>query len=542
MLVYANHLTLQGEGAEELVLQAVADWFTLQLGAAPRREVLQSNRALEVRRGKVPARLRIHATLEQEPHLYSWVLLFPDEYVKGRQWAIEAGAKVSGQTLELSCVAKTDEQSTLAMTPIRAFQPRLVGHLVHRLQQADDVRFAPEVPGVKVEAVGRTTDSYRALLADIQRPRRHYPIVLLSPTRSGGYMVDPAQLQTALVGLAQVVRLLPDHDLEEMKRILGEAQSVWNGAIAIFRLPIPGGRVNERIFLAKTVEEWGDTTAARISRLLAWVTSNTNVERLKQRIRPETVMKTGILRHLESLRSGSDRMNVAQLRQEVEQTSRIVEDQAEWIHVLEDDNSRLEKELAETKALLDGSRADLQKKEYVLQSLKDQLDNRCGMRMSDADSEQLLTLAGRNEPPTPLECIELIENLYGDRCVILDSARASAREIERFSHGRQLLNLLRLLVTRYRDLLIEGGDSKARGVFGRNEYAAKESETILNNKTLRRARTFDYRGKRVEMFRHLKIGVSDDPGKTIRVHFHWDADNRFIVIGHCGRHLPVLSR
>jgi len=45
----------------------------------------------------------------------------------------------------------------------------------------------------------------------------------------------------------------------------------------------------------------------------------------------------------------------------------------------------------------------------------------------------------------------------------------------------------------------------------------------------------------VEMFRHLKIGIADDPTQTIRVHFHWDATRRKIVIGHCGEHLPVAS-
>jgi hypothetical protein len=39
------------------------------------------------------------------------------------------------------------------------------------------------------------------------------------------------------------------------------------------------------------------------------------------------------------------------------------------------------------------------------------------------------------------------------------------------------------------------------------------------------------------MLRHLKIGVGDDLTKTIRVHFHWDADREKIVIGHCGEHL-----
>src|SRR5437660_9807447 len=37
-------------------------------------------------------------------------------------------------------------------------------------------------------------------------------------------------------------------------------------------------------------------------------------------------------------------------------------------------------------------------------------------------------------------------------------------------------------------------------------------------------RTFEYEGKKVEMFRHLKIGADDDATRAIRVHFHGDAE------------------
>jgi hypothetical protein len=63
----------------------------------------------------------------------------------------------------------------------------------------------------------------------------------------------------------------------------------------------------------------------------------------------------------------------------------------------------------------------------------------------------------------------------------------------------------------------------------------------MNNKTMRRQRTFEYEGEHVEMFRHLKIGVDDDETKTIQVHFHWDAKRQKIAIGYCGSHLSVLS-
>ena len=113
--------------------------------------------------------------------------------------------------------------------------------------------------------------------------------------------------------------------------------------------------------------------------------------------------------------------------------------------------------------------------------------------------------------------------------------------MDRFINGRDLLNLLKKLVTEYRSKLMAGGDSHARRVFGKNEYAAKEAETVMANKVMRRQRTFAYEGTDVGMFRHLKIGVDDDVTRTIRVYFLWDSDKQKIVIGYCGKHLSVSS-
>ena len=39
------------------------------------------------------------------------------------------------------------------------------------------------------------------------------------------------------------------------------------------------------------------------------------------------------------------------------------------------------------------------------------------------------------------------------------------------------------------------------------------------------------------MEKHLKYGVKDSLAETLRVHFEWLADEKKLVIGHCGKHL-----
>ena len=106
----------------------------------------------------------------------------------------------------------------------------------------------------------------------------------------------------------------------------------------------------------------------------------------------------------------------------------------------------------------------------------------------------LVRLAAQKDAPSPLQCIEVIEQVYGDRCAILESARSSAKRMSRFGCGRELLDLLVRLVATYREGLMDGGgDSNARQVFGKNQLTGKESELVMATQSLRRRRVFEYK-------------------------------------------------
>jgi hypothetical protein len=447
-----------------------------------------------------------------------------------------------GDILDLSCVIKTDEHSTLVASPVEASQPRLIRYVVANIAKATDADFAPTVPGVGLKTVGPDIDSYRSFEAEIERSDRTGPIVLVSPTRDGDYLFNTVDLQQKLVGLAQVVQISPEFNSYEMAGALGEGRSAWGGAVNILYPPTSTGFVRGRLFLADTITGWGDTQLSRISQVLAWVTNNTNIPRLYGHIRPEGVMQLSLRRRMQTARARSSQMDAAQLRQVLEQAAKQEAEQAKYFDELVNENSQLEGRISAYKDELEGSQDELSKKDFTIQSLKDQLERAGDGNASVVNAERLVRLVSRKAPPSPLQCLELIEELYGDSCVILSSARGSAEKASQFVHGRELLDLLNRLVTAFRSAMMEGGDNNARTVFGKSEYAANESETVMGNKALRRQREFVYEGKPVEMLRHLKFGVGDDLTKTIRVHFHWDAARRKIVIGYCGKHLPLLNR
>ena len=102
--------------------------------------------------------------------------------------------------------------------------------------------------------------------------------------------------------------------------------------------------------------------------------------------------------------------------------------------------------------------------------------------------------------------------------------------------------MLSRLVLEYLPIYLSDGDKAAKDCFTNNEYSARESDTVTGNKELMRHRQFNLDGVVIEMAKHLKIGVADDPSRTIRVHFGVLQQDKKIAIGHCGTHLPLPER
>ena len=540
MLVYANRLQVHGEASESVVFRAIGGWLKEQLGFGLHPEQLLSTGVHNGRRGELRSRLQIFSCYDGEPALCAWVLKHGDVAVRGRRWTVEIGIKKSVGTLEISCVVKTDEGSTLVSTPVSASQPRVIRYIVNNVANTNEVAFAKAVPGEVLRTVGEDRDSYRAFSYDIHRRDRDAAIVLVSPTQEGEYLVSPTELQRTLIGLANVVHVLPGSNTYEMADELGRRMSAWDGAVNVLSIPLSSGEVRSRLFLSDEIQAWGERPQ-RISRVLAWVTVTTNVPRLREHVRPEGVRLLSTRRRMEKLRASAVKMKEAEGRQAlIEASQQAEEEQERAFEGFAEENEDLLNEVSRLEDELRDVHDELRRKSFELGAVKGQLSAAGTEKSVDFDPAPLLRLLARKGQPSPLECLDIIEQYHRDKCTVLDSARRSARKSP-FINGCELLDLLIRLVTEYRSGLLDGGDGKARLVFVKNEYAAKESETVKTNPAMRRRRTFSYDGRSVEMFRHLKIGIADDPTQTIRIHFHWDGTRRKIVIGHCGEHLPVAS-
>jgi hypothetical protein len=275
-----------------------------------------------------------------------------------------------------------------------------------------------------------------------------------------------------------------------------------------------------------------------VSRLLAFVTHFTNIPRQRGRVKADHVAQLALRRRLERHRNRPQPDSVSELKALNDELFRELD-------ALGERNASLQASLESeqlAKLALEEEYQDLENKHgalrYQYRQLLEQPRDRDERRI---DISTLVDIATRGDEPTPEDCLSLVESLYPTAVEVLPSAYVSAKEHSQFSSGRRLLNLLCRLSTEFVAALVEGGDNAARKVFTTSEYAATESETTRNNGVMRQKRTFVYKGMHIQMFRHLKIGVADDQRKSIRVYFEWVPDEKKIVIGHCGKHLPVVS-
>lgn len=537
MLVYANALQLVGREAFDIAIRAIHGWLMDQLGQKCSLADLLRSGEWNSDAGRKSVWLHSYVATGEEPEMYAWRLKHADDEVSGRQWLVEIGLKREGDVVDLSCTVQTEELSVLITEPVLASRPRLIKYLLENLKDGIDARFAVGTPGVALKTVGAHRDSYRGLLADIERSGRDYPIILISPDRDGTYLINPPHLQEALLGLAQVVEVDRGFNSWEMEEALGRHFSAWDGAVNLIRTPNREGFARASFALSNEVQEWGQTQADRVAAVLARVTHNTNVPRQRKRIRPDGVARLAMMRRMEQQRqklrdqSGSERSMIDLLEQglaELTEQNRAVQDEL--------DNAKLEcLQLQEDKEQLD---RDLRTERYKASRVMQQ--HQAG-HSSTVDVSAFVDLASRPGQPSPKECLDAIAQAYPSRVVVLDSAYHTARNHEQFDAGRRLLNLLSRLCTEFIDKLMEGGDELARKCFANSEYAANESEGTQNNKDMRQRHTFTYKGRSIQMWRHLKIGVADDQRRSIRVYFEWMPDERKIVIGHCGEHLPIIS-
>jgi len=197
-----------------------------------------------------------------------------------------------------------------------------------------------------------------------------------------------------------------------------------------------------------------------------------------------------------------------------------------WLEA-EEGRAQVEQSLRVAEAALESERAAASQLRAALDAKKTMGRDQHLMRhLADLVSDKL----------TPEGCLYLIQLLYGDRVVVLESAFKSARAASDFRFSERLLKLLGTFATDYYQALAAGKSDREAAVCLGDAVAATESHTTKTHPRAIKERTFAYRGQPVLMLSHLRIGSKDSASETLRVHFDWRADEAKLVIGWCGEH------
>lgn len=453
-----------------------------------------------------------------------------DDSVKGRRWITEVGIQQISEYSDIECsiLLKTEEISGLVTRPVQASRPNIVKELVTKCSPVE------AIPGLTLKKLDAT--SARGFLAEVERLDRRHPLVVVSPLRSGRFIVDPDRLRALLVGLADVIIVPHEQDSFELEKLVGARYGAWGGAVNIIyqaRNHKNGVICDSSIQIAKRLQDLQETGVNIDSYLLAMVTHKTNAANARKHISLEKVSHATLQAKLRAAIAGS-------------KSSAEVSEYVQLLELADEDLSRLKDEIAELDRSLEVKENEIFSLTSQVDGLKHALDGqRQSSLMPDPESldvltrfrELLLPIIGSDKPkPTPEDSINLISALFPERITFLESAYDAARESRDFNNPARAFGLLWKLSSSYWEALSEGkGEQFAMKCFGKNEYAQNEAGALSIDG--RRRRTFSYEDEEILMEKHLKIGIKDSLTETLRVHFHWVSDRKMIVVGHCGKHL-----
>jgi hypothetical protein len=522
MIVYASRLQLIGANVLVDVRSAVCEWLDAKLRRCKSEEFLRSVGRHDLGDSMF---LEVAAIEGRDREALGIRFGHPDNVVAGREWHTEVGVDVTPDASYCTVVLHAHDSSARVLTWPRATRPLVVQNIVKRCKLG---RLTPS--GVR-RLTEVDADAFEYGVSDSARA---FPIVQVSPLRNGGYPVDPQYLCDLLTGIAEVVLIPEDADTFAISNAVGARFSAYDGAVNILWPAVDrngAAFVPSSRFLAADIERMRFQGLRPESELLATICHQTNAPLARAHLSPEQVHFMSLRSALESAAQATNTAVDAELRAlysqvDVEQRNTIMS---------------LERTLQEQERQLTAARAECEERESTISALKYQLAQ-AGASVQTltgiGPSTRAAIEQGMADDASLEDCLRVIEQMYPDRLVILPTAWKSAKDASAFDSPRSAFALLAKLCTGYYDAMSTGkGDRAGLDVFGNKSFAARESETVEKNRRARELRCFRYKGTEVEMMRHLKIGVKDSVDKTFRAHFHWDAEAKRIVLGHCGRHL-----
>lgn len=545
MIVYSSLLRLVDKDPRPAIRSALRTWLEQKLRKKLRDDHLVQGKhdlgrghMLEVEEWEY----RENPPLADRPPEHDWATAFryshPDRDVHGRSWATEIGVSAwAGKHSKATVRLTTEEQSALASVPIATTRPRIAQMILETCQ------IHGLTPGKTVQTLQQK--DARAFLDVVRNTHRRHPVVVVSHPPAGRIALPTEHLADMLVGIADLAVIPADEDTRALQRLLDPGMCPYLGAASILWPPSRDGsrtRVARTTLLAENLEELRrqgkDVAAELMARVChetnreigSWHTDLASVRHFRQRLELDLARQ-----QLASSASPEQRELLAMYEKLEKEDKLKIEDLSKQV-------AGLQGELTAAQADIDAAESNKKEAEHKATALELAVQQaKLSATKNHAVPATVCAALHRaiEDNPTLEDCLQVVEHLFAHRVVLLDTAWKSARAAKKFRDGKRALSLLWRLCTDYYEAMRKGGagDKQAGEIFGKTAFAARESEKVENNTKAKALRTFTYKSENILMMRHLKIHVKESDATTCRIHFHWDAKDERIVIGHCGGHL-----
>lgn len=514
MIIYSTTLFIDPQTPLNKIVDEIEKWARFKTKSKTFK--INKNRLSVSKNG---TKIAFYRFKDNQKELINFHLSHGDEASPGRLWMTEVGARTTEKHIECSILLETSEISTLVANIPETTVPFLVHNFI---KQTSIITPTPKNNIFDVSEEGTS----KILKTELVNPDRHYPIVLVSGNSKNDCLVNLENLRYYLEGIACVYFVPIDFNTSRLFEQIEGVNRFFpkGGGISIVHPSDKFGRIPyaERFF-PDTLINLIDNEKDVAKTILTSICHRYNLSNKLRHITREMVLAEERNRQISKIISGSENE-----KNELQQ----------WIEEYESEINRLNIELNEAQQLW--HEADDEKNRLALEvnGLKYELNYRPDQ--GNIDLEKIKSVFDEIADSILIEkSLSIIERIFKDRIIVLESARRSSKESAQFRHKAKAFSLLWRLCNEYWTALASGEpDSEARKVFGQDEYSAKESESVSNNERARRMRTFQYGDESICMEKHLKFGVKDSVVETIRIHFEWIADEKKIVIGYCGKHLP----
>jgi len=471
--------------------------------------------------------------VRDEPSCWAFEMIHPDRDEGARRWSVEITLrKNEGDMIRFTTVVRNwmlanfiGEYPAPPLPSAPAYVRDIIADRALSCSKGDAKIHS------QAKSVSRSTA--RTVYNELVSTQRQVPYVFIANHEpSGGTMVTPRKVATALIGNANVFVLPTEDIINEMNYYLGSELSCSPGSVRIYLTQLDKSNRYDsrrhRYLSASFITEHGEDAMLRF---LA-----------------NGLSRNGSTFRLNDFTSFSD-IYSEKRKHKIKKLAALSDDKSEEAVAVWQDYDKVTTELAgweSTAIQYESENAELKKKLATATNRIEETE-RVRFQIRDLESQLQGIAALSTLPQNLLEVLEAVASLFPKRIEIAKSAIATAKNYSSLQQGfwgkpEGLAIAWQMafgVATRLHDLVFEHEANNLESAFSESfstfSLALSEGKQTNKDGKLMALRIIHHDGKEFDITPHVKFGTRMP--RLLRLHFAFNRDAKTVVIGHFGGHM-----